>query len=154
MFHVACSMDEFLKVLIVRGIVFIEEQNCPYDAEVDEHEYRAIHILGEEDGEPIAAARITFAGDQAKLERIAVRKAYRGRNLGHELVEYMLQVAREHGFHKFKMHAQADLCGYYARHGFEVRGEMFQEAGIDHYLMVREDSPGERQVQSGDREEP
>ncbi|HOT98686.1 MAG TPA: GNAT family N-acetyltransferase [bacterium] len=138
-FHLCTTLDDFSKALMVRAIVFLEEQQVAYADEVDDLEYSALHILGEMEGEPMAAARMRFLGEYAKLERIAVRKGWRGRGLGHELVEYMLKIAREKGFHKFKMHAQAHLVEFYRMHGFEPKGEMFQEAKIDHYLMVRED---------------
>ncbi|HOH09057.1 MAG TPA: GNAT family N-acetyltransferase [bacterium] len=139
LFRICTTLDDLAKALMVRAIVFMEEQQVAYAEEVDELEHSALHILGEMAGEPMAAARIRFLGEYAKLERIAVRKAWRGRGLGRELVEYMIEVARERGFHKFKMHAQAHLVEFYRVHGFEPKGEMFQEAKIDHYLMVKEE---------------
>ena len=62
------------------------------------------------------------------------------RVMGHRLVDYLIEVARRYGYRKYKMHAQAYLQDFYAQHGFTAQGELFQEAGIDHYLMVREDS--------------
>ena len=76
----------------------------------------------------------------AKLERVAVRELYRGKGLGHKLTEFMITVAKEQSFKKFKVHAQAYLKDFYQKHGFEVVGDMFKEAGIDHYLMIRNDS--------------
>ncbi len=139
MFKIVTTLDDLIKTFTVRAIVFIEEQHVAYREEVDEHEYSALHLLGEIDGEPVACGRIRFLGEYAKLERIAVRKAFRGRGIGHLLVEYMLNVAREKGFKKFKMHAQAHLVDFYAAHGFVRQGEMFKEANIDHYLMTKED---------------
>ena len=138
MFKIVQSFDELLKAYSVRAIVFVEEQKCPYKIEVDEFEQSSLHILGEIDGEPIAAGRIRFLGEYAKLERIAVRKDFRGTGLGHRLVDFMMEVAREKGFNKYKMHAQAYLVDFYAKHGFVKKGDMFQEAGIDHYFMVKE----------------
>lgn len=139
-FRIAVSLDDVIKAYLVRAIVFMEEQRVAYAEEIDEFEYSALHILGEIDGEPFAAGRIRFLGEYAKLERIAVRKDYRGRGLGHDLVNYMMHVAREKGFRKFKMHAQAHLADFYSVHGFAIKGEIFQEANIDHYLMVYEEA--------------
>ncbi len=136
-FKVVTTQDELLKAFCVRSIVFIEEQTCSYAIEHDELDYSAVHVLGEDGGEPFAAGRIRFFGEYAKLERIAVRKRWRERGLGHELVEFMIARAEELGFKRLKMHAQAYLCEFYRRHGFEIHGEMFQEANIDHYAMYR-----------------
>ncbi len=139
MFKVVSTPDELLKVYAVRSIVFVEEQHCPWNEEFDGLDEGAVHILGEQDGEPVAAGRIHFIGDYAKLERIAVRAAHRGRGIGDRLVKYMLNVARGHGCTTFKMHAQAHLTGFYRAHGFDVCGGLFQEVGIDHYPMIRQD---------------
>ena len=140
MFKVVTNLEDLIKVFIVRGIVFIEEQGVPYNIEHDEHDFSATHILGEMDGEPFAAGRIRAVGEYAKLERVAIRKAYRGRNLGHKLTEFMISVAKEQGFKRFKVHAQSYLTNFYQKHGFEIVGDMFKEAGIDHCLMTRNDS--------------
>ena len=140
MFRVVTSRADLLRCFVVRSIVFVGEQRCPFHEEFDDHDAGAIHILGEEAGEPIATGRIRSVDGWAKLERIAVLPAGRGRGLGHQLVEFMLDVARQRGQRSFKMHAQAHLVEFYRRHGFEPRGALFQEAGIDHYLMVKGDA--------------
>lgn len=139
MFKVVTSLDNLIKVFIIRGIVFLEEQGVPYKIEHDIHDYSATHILGEENGEPFAAGRIRTLGEYAKLERIAIRRSYRGKNLGHKLTEFMILTAKNQGFHKFRVHAQTYLVEFYRKHGFEIVGDMFKEAGIDHYVMIRND---------------
>lgn len=59
MFKIVDSLDELIKVFIVRGIVFIDEQKVPYRIEMDKHELSALHILGELDGEPNARSGIS-----------------------------------------------------------------------------------------------
>ena len=137
MFKVVTNLEDLIKVIVVRGIVFVEEQGVPYEIEHDAYDLSATHILGEMDGEPFAAGRIRALGEYAKLERVAIRKSYRGKNLGHKLTDFMISVAKEQGFQKFKVHAQSYLTDFYRKHGFEIVGEMFKEAGIDHYLMIR-----------------
>ena len=131
------NLEDLIRVIVVRGIVFVEEQGVPYEIEHDAYDFSATHILGEMDGEPFATGRIRAIGEYAKLERVAVRKAYRGKNLGHELTEFMIAGAKERGFEKFKVHAQSYLTDFYRKHGFEIVGDMFKEANIDHYLMIR-----------------
>ena len=117
----------------------MHEQHVGYRDEMDEHEHAALHILGELDEEPIAAGRIRFIGAFAKIERLALRKEYRGRGYGDELLRFALEVARGLGFSKFKLHAQVAAKPFYARHGFKSQGETFLEANIQHRLMTKGD---------------
>ncbi len=138
MFRVVTSQDDLLKVYSVRSIVFIEEQNCSYQIEVDGMDFIAMHVLGEIENEPFAAGRIRFLGDYVKFERLAIRKAYRGKGYGNQLLQFVMNAAREKGYSKFKLHAQVHALEFYEKHGFKAKGDVFLEADIEHQLMVYE----------------
>ena len=138
MIKVVQGLDELLKVYSIRNIVFVEEQNCPYEEEFDEFEHAATHILALEGTEPIACARIRFVGGYGKLERIAIRKKWRGTGFGKNILEFMINYISKEGVSKMKMHAQQHLEGFYNQFGFTCVGEPFLEAGIKHILMVKE----------------
>ena len=133
------TLDELIKAFIVRGIVFMEEQGVRYTLEKDSQEHSALHIIGELDQEPVATARIRFQDDCAKLERMAVRKQWRGQGYGSQLLKFTIETARRQGFKKFKLHAQITAQAFYAEHGFKPVGDIFMEADIEHLLMVKED---------------
>ena len=140
LFRIASQPDDAIKALLVRAIVFMEEQNISYAEEMDAFDHEALQIIGEIQGEPIATARIRFLGDIAKLERLAIRKAWRNQGHGDRLIEFMLTTAHERGFRKFKLHAQARLHTFYEKHGFQTEGTPFLEANIPHLLMLKNDS--------------
>ena len=106
MFRRIKSSEDLNKCFVVRAIVFMDEQTCPYEEEFDGLDESAIHILGEENGEPFACGRIRFLDDTAKLERLAIRRAWRGKKYGNELLKKMIEIAQNEGFSKFKLHAQ------------------------------------------------
>jgi len=138
--RIAETPDDRLKVMVVRGIVFVEEQRVDWEGEFDEHEDAAIHVLGEADGQPVAAGRLRLLdGGAAKLERIAVRPRWRGRGLAHAVVRFLLDEAARRGATRLKLHAQVYLEDFYAGYGFVRRGDVFDECGIDHILMTRGD---------------
>jgi predicted GNAT family N-acyltransferase len=139
--RIATSEEDVLKVHVVRGIVFIEEQQVPYEGEIDQFEKTATHFLGEADGQPVAAGRLRHLEEGwVKVERIAVRPRWRGRGYGKEIVAFMLDHALAQGARKFKMHAQVHLEDFYRKFGFRREGAVFDECGIDHILMIREDA--------------
>ena len=137
MFRITQGRDDFLRVVCVRAIVFMGEQACTYAEEIDGLDEEAIHILGELNGEPIAAGRVRLAGKTARLERLAIVQSYRGCGYGSQLLEYMSKVAVDRGAEKLLLHAQVAAINFYEKHGFYTSGPVFQEAGIAHQLMSR-----------------
>ena len=131
----------------IRQRVFVEEQACPPEEEWDAWDAPAArgatchHLLGTEDGEPVAVARwrpVEFEGaPAAKLERFAVLPEARGRGLGRAMIEAAIREAEAAGFSTLVLHAQAHLEGLYASFGFERVGGVFDEAGIPHVKMAR-----------------
>jgi predicted GNAT family N-acyltransferase len=135
-YKIVTNQEELLKAYLVRGIVFIEEQNCPYEIEFDEYDYdSSIHILGQYNQEPIAAGRIRLIDKYAKLERLAVRKNFRGKGFGLDLLKYMMDVSIKKGVSSIKIHAQVRLRDFYKKVGFQEFGDEFIEANIRHIAM-------------------
>lgn len=138
-FQIVRTTEEFMAAMVVRGIVFCEEQNCPWEIEKDAEDGEAVHVLGLCGTEPAAAARFRFVPGYAKLERICIRKQWRKTGAGKALVTFLIDAAKKRGATAFKMHAQAHLEGFYAGLGFQGEGEIFDEAGIPHRLMIRKE---------------
>src|SRR5690242_21396820 len=101
--------------------------------EVDEDDPRSLHVLARSPGgEVIAAGRMTPAG---QIGRMAVLGDWRDRGVGSALLQLLLEQARTRGMPEVRLHAQADATDFYLRHGFEIGGEDFMEAGILHRPM-------------------
>lgn len=137
MFKIVSDLDQLTKAYLVRAMVFLEEQGRPYAVEFDENDQGALHVLGEEHGEPIAASRIRFFEGYAKFERIAVRKSYRARGVGDGLVEFMISAAKKRGYDTCLVYASSHLTGFFQKHGFASTGKDEREAGGLLKEMVR-----------------
>lgn len=137
--RLATTSEDILKVMVVRGIVFIEEQQVDWEGEIDEFEDTSIHVLGEVGGQPVASGRLRLLPDGwAKLERIAVRPRWRGRGIARQIVRFLISEASVREARRLKMHAQVHLEDFYREFGFVREGAVFDECGIDHILMVRD----------------
>ena len=88
---VTTPMD-MMNVLNIRNIVFVGEQNCPYDIEVvPEEEKEAKHFLIYDKETPIGTIRYREVGNRTfKLERFAVLKEYRGHGYGKQAFLYLV----------------------------------------------------------------
>ncbi|HEY0899547.1 MAG TPA: GNAT family N-acetyltransferase [Sphingobacteriaceae bacterium] len=122
------------KVFAIRKVVFVEEQECPPELEW-EFEEESTHFMATVNGTPAGASRWRKTGKGYKLERFAVLKEFRGQGVGQELVKAVLADLPADANYVY-LHAQIQAMGLYERFGFEKEGEMFEEAGIQHYKMV------------------
>ena len=128
---------------ILRSEVFFLEQK------IDEEEFdkadrdpTTLHLWISDDEGMAAYLRIVHNPAQAvshdgiadSLGRMVVRKSARGRGLAQVLMARALEIA---GDKPLYLHAQDYVTTLYAKFGFERRGELFQEAGIPHVVMVR-----------------
>lgn len=123
------------KVFAIRRVVFVDEQNCPPELEW-EFEDESTHFLATVDGVPAAACRWRKTDKGYKLERFAVLKEFRGMGIGQELVKAVLADLPAAADYIY-LHAQIQAVSLYKKFGFKETGPMFEEAGIQHYKMVK-----------------
>ncbi|WP_017572685.1 GNAT family N-acetyltransferase [Nocardiopsis halotolerans] len=126
-------------VFVIRGAVFVAEQQVPVEEEWDARDATADHLLALDGGVPVGTVRLVDQGDGAGLlGRLAVLPKGRGTGTGAALVRAVEERARERGFARVELHAQTHALGFYARLGYTAHGEEFLDAGIPHLHMARD----------------
>lgn len=122
----------------IRRAVFIDEQQISELEEWDDLDQGATHFIGVDAGEDVATGRLVVADGVAKLQRIAVLKHARGRNLGLDLIKAMMDVAeKDTQVHTFKLSAQTYAIPFYERLDFLAYGDEYDDGGIPHRDMKR-----------------
>jgi predicted GNAT family N-acyltransferase len=128
--------DSLEKVFTIRREVFVGEQNCPPELEW-EHEDESTHFLATVDGEPAGASRWRKTANGYKLERFAVLKQFRGQGVAQQLVRTVLADLPADADYIY-LNAQILAVGLYEKFGFVAEGPQFEEAGIQHFKMVKQ----------------
>lgn len=123
----------------IRHSVFVREQGIPAELEWDAADAHCVHAVAENRlGQALGTGRLLeHVPGTAKIGRMAVLPCARGSGVGAQVLNALMQAARERGYHQVLLHAQASAIGFYRRAGFEARGEPFEEAGIEHLEMLR-----------------
>jgi predicted GNAT family N-acyltransferase len=122
----------------VRREVFVEQQELPESIVFDDLEEAAMHIVVKFGDQATGSARIRFLGArQAKLERMAVLKAFRNMGIGRGIISFMIENLRSREVEDVVLHAQQEVVEFYGKCGFEQTGSPFREAGIEHLKMER-----------------
>ena len=121
----------------LRMEVFVKEQGVPREIEIDEFDPICRHVVAVNRlGHPVATGRlVSDAPGVARIGRMAVAREMRGGQLGRQVLDALVQAARDRGDREVVLHAQVHAQNFYARAGFVPEGEVYDEAGIDHITM-------------------
>lgn len=119
----------------LRQQIFVVEQDCPYpDLDGRDVEEATRHVVLLEDGAVVGTLRVLDDGEWARIGRVVVAPAGRGRGLATLMMAEAMSLC---GDREVRLDAQAPLAGFYAAYGFEVAGPEFDEDGIMHVPMRR-----------------
>ncbi len=127
----------------LRKAVFIQEQNIPESEEWDDADADALHaIVLNRMNTVVATGRLLPSQQQrSRIGRMAVLRALRGTGVGQWLLQQLIQQAIQRHDKEVMVHAQCHVQAFYARNGFVVQGDPFDEVGIPHIAMVKTLSP-------------
>lgn len=137
-YKLVTSDRELKDAFEVRRLVFVEEQGISEDLVFDDHDEEALHMVVKDEEKVIGTARILFlATNQAKLERMAISKPFRGKGIGRRIISFLIEELRNRQVEKLVLHAQHTVVTFYKSCGFQQSGLPFWEAGIKHIKMER-----------------
>ena len=132
--------EELAQAHAIRTKVFVNEQHVPVEEELDEFENSSRHYLAWLNGKAAGTARWRVTEKGIKLERFAVLKEFRKQGVGSALVEFVLkEITDQPGFKnkEIYLHSQLNAMPLYSKFGFRKIGNIFEEAGIKHYKMIK-----------------
>jgi predicted GNAT family N-acyltransferase len=128
---------EMAALLKVRHDVFCVEQGVPEREELDGRDGEGVHLVAVSDGEVLATCRLLFVGPTVQFSRLAVRHPARRHGIASALLALADDETRAGGARRLVLHAQTYARSLYDRAGYEPRGRVFMEAGIEHIAMER-----------------
>ena len=122
----------------IRRKVFVDEQQVPLHIEMDEYDSTAIHFVGYNLQQPIAAGRIReIESGIGKVERVSVLPEFRGQHVGVLMMEAMESYARSAGMSTLKLNSQSHAIPFYEKLNYTVTSPEFLDAGIPHRTMEK-----------------
>jgi predicted GNAT family N-acyltransferase len=128
---------EMAQLLRLRHDVFCGEQGVPEREELDGRDGEAVHLVAVEDGRVLATCRLLFVGATVQFSRLAVARDARRRRIATRLLALADDETRAGGARRLVLHAQTYARSLYDAAGYEPRGRVFMEAGIEHVAMEK-----------------
>lgn len=117
----------------IRRRVFIEEQSVPENLEWDGMDEDAVHVLALDATRAIGCARMLSGG---RVGRMAVLPEWRCHGVGRAMLETLIELSRKQGLAHISLSAQTHAIPFYAKSGFTICSEIYDDAGIPHRDMV------------------
>ncbi len=130
---VAKTQKEIIDNMLIRGYVFVIEQEIDWEIEYDGLDDQCVLFTAYIEDKPVGAARLY----KNKVGRVATLKEYRKQGIATLLMSAIESYAKENNIPYLKLHAQLYVKDFYEHLNYIVEGEIFQEAEIDHVLMVK-----------------
>jgi ElaA protein len=132
---------ELYDIIHLRNEVFVVEQKCIFQ-DADNKDQQCFHLMGYIESELAAYARLVPAGvsyNYISIGRVVTSPAFRNAGVGKALMEQAIEYCNRL-FNKLtiKIGAQLYLKKFYEGFGFRQIGEVYDEDGIDHIYMVKD----------------
>lgn len=129
------------EAFFIRYQVFVVEQKVPIELELDGLDDLGLHVLIYQDGKAVGTARLVFENSTeaihavGRIGRVSILQAYRGQGYARKLIQALIDSNDAQELREFYLHAQTSSVHLYKKMGFELEGDVFEEAGIKHQLM-------------------
>ena len=126
--------DEAVKI---RTLVFVEEQG--FKDEFDSIDEIATHIVMFDGDNPVAVGRFFPSENEGEyiVGRVAVKKEYRGKNLGAEILKVCEVEIKKIGGTGGLVSAQVQAENFYKKQGYVSVGETYFDEHCPHIKMIK-----------------
>ena len=123
----------------LRTEVFTHEQGIALGLVNDAADAPGLHAVAYNGlGQAVATGRLIRHDDAvSQIGRLAVHRALRGSGVGAQVMQALVDGARQRGDAEVMLHAQRSAQGFYERAGFTARGAYFEEAGLPHLAFFK-----------------
>lgn len=133
------SPRELYAIMRLRSEVFVVEQSCVF-LDADNKDLYCHHLMVFENHQLIAYARLVPPGvsyEEMSIGRVVTGKSARGTGAGKFLMKMAVKHCHElFGKGPIRIGAQLYLKKFYTDIGFTATGDVYDEDGIDHILMI------------------
>ncbi|MBI5228379.1 GNAT family N-acetyltransferase [Candidatus Micrarchaeota archaeon] len=132
------NAQDMLDALEIRREVFVEEQKVPPKRERDGEDHKCSHIICRFNGEAVGTLRFHYLDkNTVKIERIAIRKRYRGKGFGRDILIFLEGFAKKRGVSELVLYGQARAGDFYKKLGYSTDGKITFDARIKHFKFVK-----------------
>jgi Predicted acyltransferase len=131
------NQKQLVDALLVRSIVFTDEQKVPTNIQIDEEDQTCLHYVCYDNNKAIGALRLIIHNNYVKLGRFCVLKSHRLLGVGHFMLTALEKEKEIIEVGEIRFNAQIQVIKFYESCGYISYGDVFEEANIQHKRMKK-----------------
>ena len=136
--QIAFASPDYAAAVALRRAVLRAPLGLDFTVEQLAAEHGDLHLGAFDSGALVGVVILTPCEDGVfKLRQMAVSDAARGQGVGARLLVFAETEALRRGGVRIMLEARLTAQAFYARHGYEPRGEVFTQVTLPHILMTK-----------------
>jgi N-acetylglutamate synthase-like GNAT family acetyltransferase len=130
--------EDYHQMVNLRNEVLRKPLGLSFEPEELEREKEDVLIGAFEEGKILGCCMLTRINNSTcRLRQMAVHDRLQRKGIGHALMSFAENLARDHGYKTLMMHARKTAVGFYEKQGYRVTGDEFIEVTVPHYVMEK-----------------
>lgn len=130
--------DDYHQMVNLRNEILRKPLGLSFDPEELEREKNDVLIGAFEEGKILGCCMLTKINNTTcRLRQMAVQNKLQGKGVGHALMNFAENLARDYGYKTLMMHARKTAVGFYEKQGYRLSGDEFVEVTVPHYVMEK-----------------
>lgn len=132
------NSEDYLSNLKLRQKILRDPLGLSFTKEELENDSKMIHIsVFDKNDKVVATAELNYLKDKYQLRQLAVDKDYQHFGVGSKILNFCEKYAKRVNIGTIICNARQEAVEFYAKHGFEVKGNYFLEHTIPHIKMEK-----------------
>lgn len=109
------TLDDYQKMVALRAMTFMSEQDCPFEEEFDGNDLCGCHLLAYAQGQAVATLRLRWFAGFGKVERVCVLPDFRGTSVVRVMLAAAFELGARKGYRRMIAQIQSRLWPVWSR---------------------------------------
>lgn len=138
--EVSFGTPGFDELIYLRDLMLRKPLNLAFTPQQLSIEYTSAHFGAYNLNDELLGTLVMkpLKNKQVKMRQVAVFPEHQKKGIGQLMVASSERYAKDHGFKEIVLSARVPAVPFYEKLGYSVEGDLFQEVGIDHYMMRKQ----------------
>ncbi len=135
--QVSFGSDYYFQAKSLRNLYLRAPLGLEFTPEELIQDQQACHVVALYQEKVIGSVMGVPEIDRTRVRQMIVTPEYQRQGVGSLLLQQLEKICYQAGTGQFYLHARLTSIDFYRKNGYDTRGKIFLEVGIEHQVMVK-----------------